>query len=175
MAENRIDYEALVERALRGVMAQALDHASKHGIPGDHHFYITFRTDFPGAIVPDRLRASYPQEMTIVLQHQFWGLEVGNDAFSVTLSFANQLERLTVPFAAVTGFADPSVKFGLQFEGRDGGALRVPVVPPASKAATGAGREQGDGAASGRNAAPPAPRDASGAEIVALDSFRKKS
>jgi hypothetical protein len=174
MAENRIDYEALVERALRGVLRQALQHAESKGLPGDHHFYITFRTDYPGAIVPDRLKASYPQEMTIVLQHQFWGLEVGDMAFSVTLSFANQLERLTVPFAAVTGFADPAVKFGLQFEGRDGGAARLAPVPAASKAASGAGREPRE-TGDGSGAAPPAPRDATGAEIVALDSFRKKS
>ena len=170
MAENRIDYEALVERALRGVLRQALHHAESKGLPGDHHFYITFRTDYPGAIVPDRLKASYPQEMTIVLQHQFWGLEIGDNAFSVTLSFANQLERLTVPFASVTGFADPAVKFGLQFEGRDGGAARVPTVPAASKAAS-AGRETG----SSGEASPPAPKQPGTADVVTLDSFRKKS
>lgn len=170
MAENRIDYEALVERALRGVLRQALNHAESKGLPAEHHFYITFRTDFPGAIVPDRLKASYPQEMTIVLQHQFWGLEVGDNAFSVTLSFANQLERLTVPFASVTGFADPAVKFGLQFEGRDGGAARVPSVPAASKAAS-AGRDTG----SSGDAAPPAPKQPGTADVVTLDSFRKKS
>ena len=173
MAENRIDYEAMVERALRGVLRQALNHAESKGLPGDHHFYITFRTDYPGAVVPDRLKASYPQEMTIVLQHQFWGLEIGDNAFSVTLSFANQLERLTVPFAAVTGFADPAVKFGLQFEGRDGGAARVPSVPAASKAAS-AGREPRDAGSSG-DAAPPAPKQPGSADVVTLDSFRKKS
>jgi len=170
MADNQIDYEALVERALRGVLRQALNHAESKGLPGEHHFYITFRTDYPGAVVPPRLKASYPQEMTIVLQHQFWGLEIGDTSFSVTLSFANQLERLTVPFAAVTGFADPAVKFGLQFEGRDGGAARVPSVPAASKAAS-AGRDTGNSDA----AAPPAPKPPGTADVVTLDSFRKKS
>lgn len=170
MAENQIDYEALVERALRGVLRQALNHAESKGLPGEHHFYITFRTDYPGAVVPPRLKASYPQEMTIVLQHQFWGLEIGDTSFSVTLSFANQLERLTVPFAAVTGFADPAVKFGLQFEGRDGGAARVPSVPAASKAAS-AGRDTGNSG----DAAPPAPKPPGTADVVTLDSFRKKS
>lgn len=172
MPEKDIDYEALVERALRGVLREALRHAESQGLSGDHHFYITFRTDYPGAVVPPSLKASYPQEMTIVLQHQFWGLEIGDDAFSVTLSFANQLERLTVPFASVTGFADPAVKFGLQFEGRDGGATRAASVPPASRAASGAGHDSGDGA---RPATPPATRETGSAEIVALDSFRKKS
>jgi hypothetical protein len=170
MAENQIDYEAMVERALRGVLRQALHHAESKGLPGEHHFYITFRTDYPGAVVPPRLKASYPQEMTIVLQHQFWGLEIGDTSFSVTLSFANQLERLTVPFAAVTGFADPAVKFGLQFEGRDGGAARVPSVPAASKAAS-AGRDTGNSG----DAAPPAPKPPGTADVVTLDSFRKKS
>jgi hypothetical protein len=172
MAENRIDYEALVETSLRDVVRRSLRHAESLGLPGDHHFYITFRTDFPGAVVPPRLRASYPVEMTVVLQHQFWGLEIDDAAFSVTLSFANQLERLTVPFAAITGFADPAVKFGLQFEGRDGGATRAPVVPPASKAATGTTR---DTAETSENPAPLPAQQEGSAEIVPLDAFRKKS
>jgi uncharacterized protein len=173
MAENRIDYEALVETALRDVVRRSLRHAESQGLPGDHHFYITFRTDFPGAVVPPRLRASYPTEMTVVLQHQYWGLEIGDAAFSVTLSFANQLERLTVPFAAITGFADPAVKFGLQFEGRDGGATRAPVVPSASKAATGTSPSTADEGESPA-ALPPAIKEG-GADIVPLDAFRKKS
>ncbi|MEX1107985.1 MAG: ClpXP protease specificity-enhancing factor SspB [Dongiaceae bacterium] len=173
MVENRIDYEAMVETALRDVVRRSLRHAESMGLPGDHHFYITFRTDFPGAAVPNRLRASYPTEMTVVLQHQFWGLEIDDNAFSVTLSFANQLERLTVPFAAITGFADPAVKFGLQFEGRDGGATRATVTPPAGKAATLMSRPTSD-AGETPAAALPAPKEGS-AEIVPLDAFRKKS
>ena len=159
MAENRIDYEALVERALRGVMGHALDHAAKNGIPGDHHFYITFRTDYPGAIVPDRLKASYPQEMTIVLQHQFWGLEVTEDAFEVGLSFNRVSERMRVPFAAIRGFYDPSVKFGLEFQVEQSG-----TVPGEAPAALPAKAEE-----------KAAPDDGKPAEIVSLDSFRKKS
>ena len=166
MAENQIDYEALVERALRGVLRQALHHAESKGLPGDHHFYITFRTDYPGAVVPPRLKASYPQEMTIVLQHQFWGLEIGDASFSVTLSFANQLERLTVPFAAVTGFADPAVKFGLQFESAK--AATVPSLVEAD-----AGKAPGTDAP-GRNTDLPGPPEDEAAKVVTLDAFRKK-
>ena len=90
--------------------------ASRDGLPGDHHFYVGFRTDASGVVLPPQLLAKYPEEMTIVLQHQFWGLEIGDEAFSVSLSFSGRVERLTIPFAAIVSFADPSVKFGLQFE-----------------------------------------------------------
>src|SRR5262249_52289399 len=121
-----------------------------------HHFYVSFRTDAPGVVLPDHLLNKYPEEMTIVLQHQFWGLEVEDDKFSVTLTFQNRPEQLTIPFAAVTRFAHPSVKFGLQFElpgnkPRDAAALPAKVPPEET---------------------PKPPRQA--AEIVALDKFRKK-
>jgi hypothetical protein len=128
-------------------------------LPGDHHFYITFRTRAAGAIVPKYLLAKFPEEMTIVLQHQFRGLEIGDDAFSVSLSFQTRWERLTIPFAAVTTFADPSVNFGLQFE--------MPPAPPAGVAAL--------------PAQIPAPEleepkkpERPAAEIVTLDKFRKR-
>ena len=170
--ESLIPYDEIVQEALRDVVGRVLSEVEGAGghLPGGHHFYITFQTRMPGVTIPKHLSDRFPDEMTIVLQHQFWGLEVGDNAFSVTLSFANQLERLTVPFASVTGFADPAVKFGLQFEGRDGGAARVPSVPAASKAAS-AGRETG----SSGNAAPPAPKQPGSADVVTLDSFRKKS
>jgi uncharacterized protein len=156
VAEDLFDYDAILETALRGAVREALSRAAAHGLRGDHHFYLSFRTRMPGVVVPDYLAAKFPDEMTIVLQHQFWDLEIGAESFSVTLSFQNRLEQLTVPFAAVTAFADPSVKFGLQFGAPVGAGL--PAVPAAE--------ESGDG---------PAPAEEKPeAEIVALDKFRKR-
>ncbi len=121
MADDEFKYDRMVEEALRSVVGKALTQVVERGLPGEHHFYITFRSDHPDVVMPDHLRARYPSEMTIVLQYQFWGLEVGPDAFGITLSFANVPERLTVPFEAVVAFADPSVRFGLQFEAGAGG------------------------------------------------------
>lgn len=112
-----IQYEMLVERALRGVLREALRLVLDTGLPEGHHFYITFRTTHSDVILPPRLKAQYPEEMTIVLQHQFWNLHVEEALFSVELSFQSKLERLVIPFEAVTGFADPHAQFGLQFQG----------------------------------------------------------
>ncbi|HYC14552.1 MAG TPA: ClpXP protease specificity-enhancing factor SspB, partial [Stellaceae bacterium] len=112
-------YDRMVEMALRGVVREALAVAQSQGLPGAHHFYITFRTKTPGVDIPGYLSERYPEEMTIVLEHQFWDLEVSEGGFSVTLSFNNKSERLTIPFGAITAFADPSVKFGLQLQTTD--------------------------------------------------------
>ncbi|MFN7902608.1 MAG: SspB family protein [Holosporales bacterium] len=120
MSDSVLHYDKLVEAALKGVVRNALDIVQKNGLPGAHHFYITFRTEHPDVVIPDYLREQYPDEMTIVLQYQFEDLSVREEFFSVSLSFNNTLEHLTVPFAAVTGFADPSVKFGLQFHVDEG-------------------------------------------------------
>ena len=153
-------YDKLVEDALRGAMVAALRRAAEQGLPGDHHFYISFRTDDPGVDIGDRLKATHPEEMTIVLQHQYWDLEVGEADFSVALSFNRARQTLTVPYRAVTAFADPSVKFGLQFQGgadAGGVASRIdPAEPPASD-------DMADSAPSQLTA-----------DVVALDSFRKK-
>jgi hypothetical protein len=116
MAEDGLKYDVMVERALRGVLRETLDHVAEHGLPGEHHLYITFRTEHPEVEIPAHLHERYPSEMTIVLQHQFWGLEIGEDGFAVTLSFSDVPERLSIPFQAVIAFADPSVRFGLQFD-----------------------------------------------------------
>jgi len=116
MAHGILRYDAMVENALRGVLREALTITAESGLPGQHHFYITFRTRYPGVEIPDYVRARHPDEMTIVLQHQFWGLEVTNEYFAVTLAFNRINERLVIPFAAVCAFADPSAKFGLQFQ-----------------------------------------------------------
>lgn len=162
------DYDALVELALRSVVREALIRATKHGLPGDHHFYITFRTDAEGVRIPAHLKEAHPEDITIVLQHEYWDLGVDTDApdsFAVTLSFNNRRERLVVPLMAVTGFADPSAKFGLQFQYEDDfedfldDELAEDVSPPPASAA-------------------PAPSDApttgSDQKVVVLDAFRKK-
>ncbi|MBS7813071.1 SspB family protein [Roseococcus pinisoli] len=116
--QSLLPYEAWAARALRAVALDALEHAAREGLPGEHHFYISFRTDHPGTSVPGHLKARYPHEMTIVLQHRFWDLEVDRVAqrFSVGLSFSGVASILSVPFAALTAFQDPHAQFGLRFE-----------------------------------------------------------
>lgn len=147
----------MVDEALRGVVRKSLRQVATHGLPGNHHFYITFKTRAEGVSLPAYLLERYSDEMTIVLQFQFWDLEVREDGFSVSLSFNDVRERLVVPFAAITGFADPSVKFGLQFQ-----------FVPASGA--NADKEEAETDAGG-------PEDGPGGEkgrVVSLDHFRKK-
>ena len=157
MAQDLFDYPQMVQTALRGVVREALLRTAREGLRGAHHFYVSFRTDVSGVVLPDYLLDKYPDEMTIVLQNQFWGLEVGAQEFSVTVSFQNRPEQLTIPFAAVTSFADPSVKFGLQFE--------LPAAKPHDAAALPAKAPVDEGSKT-------PPRQA--AEIVTLDKFRKK-
>ena len=161
MPQDLYQYEKMIERALRGVVREALERAAREGLRGNHHFFIGFVTTMPGVGMPDSLRDRYPQDMTIVLQHQYWDLEIGEDRFSVTLSFQKQLERLTVPFAAVRSFADPSVNFALEFEMPEqparAAAVPAPIAAPVKSA----------------EAPAPAP-EKSGAEVVTLDSFRKR-
>ena len=115
-------YDKMVERALRGVVREALARTAASGLPGTHHFYITFQTKHPGTKIPDILASQYPEDMTIVLEHQFWDLDVEEERFSVTLSFHSKPERLSVPFEAITAFTDPSCKFGLQFQANESAA-----------------------------------------------------
>jgi hypothetical protein len=166
MPEDLYAYPEMIENALRGVVREALRRAAQHGLPGSHHFYITFRTRAPGVVIPAHLLAKYPEEITIVLQHQFWGLEVGEEGFAVTLSFQGRPERLCVPFAAMTAFADPSVQFGLQFEAPAAPTMESappPALPVAVTPAP-AGGERGAAESAGRPAA----------EVVTLDKFRKR-
>ncbi len=115
--ESLLPYDEWVEAAMRQVIASALAHAAAHGLPGGHHFYLTFRTDYPGVVIPSRLREQYPDEMTIVLQHQFWDLKMDQHAglISVGLSFGGVPASLVIPLSAVTGFVDPFVRYGLRF------------------------------------------------------------
>ncbi len=119
MSKDVLRYDLMVQEALKGVVRKILTEAGRDGLPGDHHFYVTFRTTAPGVRVSQRLRDKHPEEMTIVLQHQFWDLSVGEHAFEVGLSFSGVPERLLVPFDAITTFFDPSVQFGLKFETQD--------------------------------------------------------
>ena len=116
MSENVFKYDMMVEEALRGVVSKALQHAAKHGLPNGHHFYITFKTGRRDVDIPAFLKENYPEEMTIVLEHQFWDLKIHEREFEVALSFNDKRERLLIPFNAITAFSDPSVKFGLQFQ-----------------------------------------------------------
>ena len=136
MAKDYIGYKALTDAALRGVVRDALRRAEKQGLIGAHHFRLTFKTHFPGVEIPDFLLEQYPDEMMIILQHQFWGLKVKDDQFEVTLSFRKVPATLTIPFAALTAFVDPGVQFGLQFREVDetGEGEHKPAVLPHAEA-----------------------------------------
>ncbi len=160
MGEDLIGYEALAREALRGVVRTALTRAEgTKAMPGSHHFYVTFRTRAPGAVVPDFLLERYPEDITIVLEHQYWDLEVSDRSFSVILRFGGRPCKLVVPFAAVTRFVDPSVPWGIDLSGD---------APTDAATAAGDDDSDSDGPSEGEEAATEAPR------VVSLDAFRKK-
>lgn len=192
MSKDVLRYDLMVQEALKGVVRKILAEAARDGLPGEHHFYITFRTGAPGVRLSQRLREKHPDEMTIVLQHQFWDLNVSDHAFEVGLSFSGVPERLLIPFDAVTTFFDPSVQFGLKFETQeepeDAPDMALPeaapaptavpakVVPagvpaPKTRAPAADAGQDGDAAASEADDSD----DKGGAEVVSLDSFRKKT
>ena len=169
MATDHIRYDVLARDALRGVLRRVLADAAEHGLPGEHHFFITFLSTAEGVKLSPRLLAQYPEEMTVILQHQFWDLVVTEDRFEVGLSFGGIPERLVVPFHSIKSFFDPSVQFGLQFEPADAteaATTNLPAVPASSgqavPALTAAATED----------EPAKPSE--GAEVVRLDRFRKK-
>jgi hypothetical protein len=183
--KDMMRYDLIVEEALRGAVRRVLEEVAKDGLPGEHHFYITFDTQYVGVELPDFLKERYPEEMTIILQYQFYGLEVDEEKFQVTLSFNNVPERLVIPLDAITVFADPSVNFALQFEhGIDGedieegeevddepgeqpsaANLAFPQDPEAAKKAL----EKPEGEAEDAEKA-----SEKKGEVVSLDQFRKK-
>jgi hypothetical protein len=170
MAEDLIRYDILAQDALRGVVRKVLSEASRTGLPGEHHFYVSFLTRAPGVRISSRLLSQYPEEMTIVIQHQFWDLTVTEQAFEVGLSFNGVPERLLVPFSALKGFLDPSVQFGLQFDTATAAApaAAAPAQPPPA-----AVPPPRTGPVAVPDPEPEAP--ASGeAQVVSLDAFRKK-
>jgi uncharacterized protein len=156
--ESLLPYDEWVEAAMRQVAARALAHVAVNGLPGEHHFYLTFRTDYPGVVMPPRLRTQYPQEMTIVLQHQFWDLKMDDEAglISVGLSFGGVPASLVIPLGAMTGFADPFVRFGLRFH-------PVPVTDPDAPEQTTAQDEKPGEVPQGEVP-----------QVVSLDAFRRR-
>jgi hypothetical protein len=187
MPADHIRYDILVQDALRAMVRDLLTDVAKNGLPSDHHFFITFDTTAEGVRLSDRLREQYPEEMTIVLQHQFWDLKVTDKAFEVGLSFGGVAERLYVPLAAIKGFADPSVQFALQFEELALADDSDESKPAASPAAPQPSPKSRTPARTSRTSVPASPPpaaaaeqpdkpagDKSGAEVVRLDRFRKK-
>jgi hypothetical protein len=194
MPVDHIRYDILVQEALRGMVRDVLaEAASNKGLPGEHHFFITFDTTAEGVRLSERLRGQYPEEMAIVLQHQFWDLKVSEDGFEVGLSFGGVSERLVVPFEAIKAFADPSVQFTLQFEtldessaGVSGEATPSTEKPSKAKRRTPQRLEPGRTSVAAsplpaaspteKSSEPPQPKpgDKGGAEVVRLDRFRKK-
>lgn len=197
MSSDSIDYQRLVEDALRDVVRRVLANVAEEGLPGDHHFYIGFRTGHPGVVMPRSLRDLYPEEMSLILQHQFWNLAVNDDGFAVELTFSGSRQRLEIPFAALTMFADPSAEFALRFMPRAPGATAAmsataatsatsagsaPATPAAAAAASPTGvsitapQPPPSGAAAG---ADPAPSPATGGrpgpgEVIRFDPSRRK-
>jgi hypothetical protein len=200
MAVDHIRYDLLAQEALRGVVRTVLSDAAKNGLPGDHHFFVTFDTCAEGVRLSQRMRAQYPKEMTIILQHQFWDLAVSEDSFEVGLSFGGVPERLSIPFAAVKGFFDPSVEFGLQFEqigvataeagakpeslpapkksGGEPANSPTPVKPrrttPAVPAPANPQTAVSDDDQAEKPPEKPTDKSTGGGEVVRLDRFRKK-
>jgi hypothetical protein len=159
MSTERLRYDKMVEDALRGVVREALREAAAEGMPGDHHFYVTFDTTHAATVMPDWLRAQYPEQMTIVLQHQFWDLAFNHEtrAIQVGLSFGGVPSKLVIPLDAVVEFADPHIRYGLRFQAAD--------APPADDALP-AAAEDPDA---------PAAKDAEPGQVVSLDAFRRRS
>ena len=157
---DEMHYEQLAQEALRGVMRAALERVLAEGLPGAHHFYITFKTEAPGVSGPNDLLGKYPDEMTIVLQHQYWDLAPGETFFQVTLQFGGQPKRLSVPYAAVTRFFDPSVQFMLQFEAPAAAEAPIRLAPPPRDETPADPEPDGDGDGEPK--------------VVSLDQFRKK-
>ena len=174
-ADSLIRYDLMVQEALRHVIKEALTLAANDGLPGEHHYYITFSTTHPGVEMPDSLRGQYPDEMTIVLQHQFWQLDVGETKFSVTLSFSGIPQTLTVPYTAVTAFADPHVRFGLQFHPTEEDETAAGIQEdrpdkPTEDEAVAEGEPKKEREAGTNDAK----QDGESTTVVSLDTFRRK-
>jgi hypothetical protein len=203
MTVDHIRYDILTQDALRGVVRTVLEDAARNGLPGEHHFYIAFDTRADGVKLSQRMRTQYPEEMTVVLQHQFWDLVVTEEQFEVGLSFGGVPERVVVPFAAIKSFVDPSVQFGVQFEtliatddtkatddagkparppaehrpSSDVAAVPTPANPPVADAPPSAKKPSGKKPAAEQKTKDGSEGDAapaSGAQVVSLDRFRKK-
>ena len=179
MAEDHIRYDILAQEALRGVMRKVLTEVARTGLPGNHHFFITFMTGAPGVRISSRLRERYPEQMTIVLQYQYWDLKVSDTGFEVGLSFSDVPEKLEIPFSAVRGFYDPSVSFELEFDVKPEGdaaaplatlpAAEIPAKPQPVEKPKAAKEPAGEKGKPGEDKG-----ETKGADVVSLDAFRKK-
>ena len=184
MATDLIRYDLLVQDALRSVVRKVLADTARNGLVGEHHFNIAFKTQAPGVIAPAAVKQRFPDEMSIILQHEFWDLVVSQDAFEVSLNFSRRPERLIVPFDSITGFTDPSVPFGFKLEPRASGPTASPAPAAEEKEAT--PRPVPAKPAPSKPPAQPAPtpKSAERAEnsadtpgetkVVSIDAFRKK-
>ena len=179
MATDLIRYDLLVQDALRSVVRKVLADTARSGLIGDHHFNIAFKTQAPGVVVPAAIKQRFPDEMSIILQHEFWDLVVTQDAFEVSLNFSRKPERLTVPFDSITGFTDPSVPFGFKLEPRmsEPAPAAAEVEPPARAAPAKQAPVKTPAQPTAPKSAQPAnsPADSAGeAKVVSIDAFRKK-
>ncbi|MBL1419843.1 MAG: hypothetical protein COC24_004965 [Alphaproteobacteria bacterium] len=176
MTIDLMNYDQLTQDAMRSVVKRALEHVVEHGLPGDHHFYVSFDTNFPGVVISESIYEQYPDEMTIVIQHQFWGLEVKDGMLRIELSFNNVPEKLEIPLMSIIGFFDPHVQFGIQFE------IPEEILEAIEELETQAAEEDEDTEAKtdeaktddGETANADDKTDKSG-QVVSLDAFRKKT
>ena len=179
---DQFNYPKMVDAALRGVVRTAMQQVQEQGLRGNHHLYVSFLTHYPGVVVADYLREKYQKEMTIVLQHQFWDLDISGDTLDLTLSFNKVPERLIIPYEAMTGFADPSVQFGLQFQPdrsrfKSAGEIGQPaqITPGSAVISVGNHAEDEDNDTdTDEEAGVDVPEPSTGEKVVALDQFRKK-
>ena len=174
MAEDLMRYDLLAQDALRGVVRSALAQVAASGLPGEHHLFIALDTRHPEVQISERLRQKYPEEITIVLQHQFWNLEVRETEFSVELTFDNVLEKLVVPYTAIKGFFDPAVQFGLQFETKPPAEADADDSEAAGEPPAQAARKAGAASGGGKEAGHAKESEGDGPKVVSLDQFRKK-
>ena len=177
MADTPLQYEQMVENAMRAVVRDALLEVAEYGLPGDHHFFINFKTDAPDVEMPAHLRAQHPNDIAIVIQHQFWNLLVDEVGFSIDLAFGGKREHLYVPFASLISFVDPSVEFGLQFAREPAASLappdQDPMLPAPEDPETADNADQDADQDAAQDAAPATDPDG-GKNVVSLDQFRKK-
>ncbi len=180
MSTDLIRYDLLVQDALRAVVRRVLADSARTGLPGDHHFNIAFKTQAQGVVVPPAIRARFPDEMSIILQHEFWDLVVTQEAFEVSLNFSRRPERLTIPFDAITGFSDPSVPFGFKLEPRiaeEDSATDIAPAPMVSAELKRVPAKQDPPEKAAPVSAKPAPTDkgeeTAAAKVVSIDAFRK--
>ncbi|MDX8467551.1 SspB family protein [Mesorhizobium sp. VK23B] len=177
MADDHIRYDILAQEALRGVMRKVLAEVARTGLPGNHHFFITFLTGAPGVRISSRLRERYPEQMTIVIQFQYWDLKVTDTGFEVGLSFSDVPEKLEIPFSAVRGFYDPSVNFELEFDVKAEGSVEDDDAAPASEPVAVVSEKKPESkkkAAEAEKKPAVADTGSKSADVVSLDAFRKK-